>query len=380
MQARWALIALALAAEVVPLPDEWIEAWYSTSLYPYGQAAITSLSNFVPIALIDVLLVVVAIGWLVALVGDSRRLAWRRTAWRALLRTATVASLLYLAFLAAWGLNYRRVPLEDRLQLSSRGVTPDAAERLARIAVAELNRLYRPANERPGLADGRIDATLPPALASVQRQLDAPRGIVPARPKRSLLDAYFRAASVDGMTDPWFLETLTLSTLLPFERPMVIAHEWAHLAGFADEGEANFVGWLACLRADDAARYSAWLFLYAEAASALDDGQRRDVVARLADGPRADLRAINARIAADVNVVVSDVGWGLYDQYLKANGIERGRRSYTDVVRLVLGTSLGADALATASTVSGNAAAPAVNAATPPAGQPPAPLPARQTP
>lgn len=346
MQARWALIALALAAEVVPLPDEWIEAWYSTSLYPYGQAAITSLSNFVPIALIDVLLVVVAIGWLVALVGDSRRLAWRRTAWRALLRTATVASLLYLAFLAAWGLNYRRVPLEDRLQLSSRGVTPDAAERLARIAVAELNRLYRPANERPGLADGRIDATLPPALASVQRQLDAPRGIVPARPKRSLLDAYFRAASVDGMTDPWFLETLTLSTLLPFERPMVIAHEWAHLAGFADEGEANFVGWLACLRADDAARYSAWLFLYAEAASALDDGQRRDVVARLADGPRADLRAINARIAADVNVVVSDVGWGLYDQYLKANGIERGRRSYTDVVRLVLGTGLGQRAVA----------------------------------
>lgn len=380
MQARWALIALALAAAVVPLPDEWIEAWYSTSLYPYGQAAITSLSNLVPIALIDVLLVVVAFGWLVALVGDGRRLAWRRTAWRALLRTATVASLLYLAFLAAWGLNYRRVPLEDRLQLSSRGVTPDAAERLARTAVAELNRLYRPANERPGLTDGRIDATLPPALASVQRQLDAPRGIVPARPKRSLLDAYFRAASVDGMTDPWFLETLTLSTLLPFERPMVIAHEWAHLAGFADEGEANFVGWLACLRADDAARYSAWLFLYAEAASALDDGQRRDVVARLADGPRADLRAINARIAAHVNVVVSDVGWGLYDQYLKANGIERGRRSYTDVVRLVLGTSLGADALATVSTVSGNAAAPDVNAATPPAGQSPAPLPARQTP
>lgn len=380
MQARWALIALALAAAVVPLPDEWIEAWYSTSLYPYGQAAITSLSNLVPIALIDVLLVVVAIGWLVALVGDSRRLAWRRTAWRALLRTATVASLLYLAFLAAWGLNYRRVPLEDRLQLSSRGVTPDAAERLARAAVAELNRLYRPANERPALADDRIDATLPPALASVQRQLDAPRAIVPARPKRSLLDAYFRAASVDGMTDPWFLETLTLSTLLPFERPMVIAHEWAHLAGFADEGEANFVGWLACLRADDAARYSAWLFLYAEAASALDDGQRRDVIARLADGPRADLRAINARIAAHVNVVVSDVGWGLYDQYLKANGIERGRRSYTDVVRLVLGTSLGADALATASTVSGNAANPDVNAATPPAGQPPAPLPARQTP
>ena len=32
--------------------------------------------------------------------------------------------------------------------------------------------------------------------------------------------------------------------LLPFERPFVLAHEWAHLAGHADEAEASAVaGW-----------------------------------------------------------------------------------------------------------------------------------------
>ena len=43
------------------------------------------------------------------------------------------------------------------------------------------------------------------------------------------------------MTDPFLLETLIAPDLLEVERPFVIAHEWAHLAGYADESEANFV-------------------------------------------------------------------------------------------------------------------------------------------
>jgi hypothetical protein len=65
---------------------------------------------------------------------------------------------------------------------------------------------------------------------------------------------YFKAAGVEGMTDPFFLETLVAGDLLPFERPFVIAHEWSHLAGFANEGEANFLGWLTCMKGSEDAR------------------------------------------------------------------------------------------------------------------------------
>ena len=61
------------------------------------------------------------------------------------------------------------------------------------------------------------------------------------RPKPTLLGGYFHKASIAGMTDPFFLETLLAPDLLDVERPFVIAHEWAHLAGYADESEANFV-------------------------------------------------------------------------------------------------------------------------------------------
>ena len=168
------------------------------------------------------------------------------------------------------------------------------------------------------------------------------------------------------MTDPWFLETMTLSTLLPIEQPMIVAHEWAHLAGYADEGEANFVGWLTCLGGDAAARYSAWLFLYMESASAVDAAARRDVAPvarrRPARRPGRDRRAG----AGPGESACAAVGWRIYDQYLKANGVEQGTRSYTDVVRLVLGTTLGTETL---TSISGAPPDPTV-----------APPPARRTP
>ena len=67
---------------------------------------------------------------------------------------------------------------------------------------------------------------------------------MPGRLKRTLFGPYFRWTGVDGMVDPFGLEVLVNPDLLPWERPFVAAHEWAHLAGFADEAEASFVGWL----------------------------------------------------------------------------------------------------------------------------------------
>ena len=75
---------------------------------------------------------------------------------------------------------------------------------------------------------------------------------MPGRPEATLLGGYFHQAAIAGMTDPFFLETLIAPDLLDVERPFVIAHEWAHLAGYADESEANFVAWLTCRRGDAA--------------------------------------------------------------------------------------------------------------------------------
>ena len=192
----------------------------------------------------------------------------------------------YLIFLLLWGFNYRRLRLIEALPFDAARVTPKPSRQAATIAVDRVNALYRSgrAGEWPRGRPRSIrlsPARSTGALADIGRT----HRVVPGRPKRTMLDAYFRRAGVDGMTDPFFLETLIASDLLPFERPFVIAHEWSHLAGIADEGEANFVGWLACLRASPAAQYSGWLFLYRELAQAVADRRTRAVAAQAGAGP-----------------------------------------------------------------------------------------------
>jgi hypothetical protein len=340
---RAAVVVLALAAAAAPLPPSLVEHAYSTGAYPLWQHAMTTASNVTPLSLLDVLIAGIVAGWIAMVVFEWRRRqgrAWK-TAWRIAVRTSVWASALYLFFLASWGFNYRRVRLVDRLAFDAARVDADAVRALASTAVAQLNTLYAPAHATGWPEPGVVDPALASTFAVAQGDLGAARPAVPARPKRTLLDAYFRRAVVDGMTDPFFLETFVNSTVLPMERPFVVAHEWAHLAGYNDEGEANFVSWLACVRGDAARQYSGWLAIYSEASALLGRRDRQAVAEQLAAGPRDDLRAIADRILRNRSVRVSQAGWQAYNQYLKANRVEAGAASYSEVIRLILGTRLG---------------------------------------
>ena len=158
---------------------------------------------------------------------------------------------------------------------------------------------------------------------------------MPGRLKWSILGPYFRWTSVDGMINPFGLEVLANPDLLPFERPFVAAHEWAHLAGYADESEASFVGFLTCVRASTPAAYSGWLFLYWQVYGEAGPVTRKQLASELEDGPRGDIAAISERVRPGQVTVVRDAGWRVYDEYLKANRVEEGVRSYDLVLTLL---------------------------------------------
>src|SRR3984893_12385255 len=339
------LVLVAAAAALAPVPPALGEAAYSTSLYLRLQRVVTSTSNLVPFALFDALIIVTLAAWLIAIGVDRVRhhRAWTGILARLLLRTVVWAAGFYLVFLLVWGLNYRRVPLADKLRFDPHLISSDAAMSLATAAAGELNALHARAHERHWPQLPAVDPSLAASLDRTERELGATATAVPGRPKVTLLDPYVRRSGVEGMTDPYFLETMVQSDVLPFERSFILAHEWAHLAGFADESEANFVGWLTCVRASIPDRYSGWLFLYGELASAVRPHDRGELSARLAPGPLADIQAITPRVQRQVNPTVAAAGWRVYDRFLKANRVEAGTASYANVVRLVLGASFGPD-------------------------------------
>ncbi len=333
------LTALAAAAALAPLSPGLVETWYSDGVYPAIQRGLTAVSNLVPFALLDVALVGLP-AWLVWRSVDDRRAGVkgvRPLAVRAVFRAATTAAIVYLLFLCVWGLNYRRLPLAVRIPFDSAAVSQEGARTLARQAAAEVNALHTSAHAKGWGGPHDIDRSLERGFHRAASALGANSVPRIARPKSTALDLYFRRAGVAGMTDPWFLETLIASDLLPFERPAVVAHEWGHLAGLNDEGEASFLGWLSTLGAGEPARYSGWLFMYGQVARSLTPRDRAEVGAMLEEGPRQDLAAIAERQQRQVSPALADAGWRVYDRYLKANQVEAGTASYAEVVRLALG-------------------------------------------
>jgi hypothetical protein len=336
LQLTAVLAAVVLA--IAPLPPALIERWFSLRIFPHVQRVLTPASNLLPIAWLDILTIAAA-AWLAwrwrRALRSGLEPRWPRVG-RALVATTVAAAVTYLAFLALWGFNYRRVPMLARVEVARPAPATSAVAELGRQVVGRLNALHAPAHGG-GWRDAawRNDA-LTHAFAAVQQELtDAPPA-VPGRLKRSIYGPFFRWTSVDGMVNPFGLEVLANPDLLPFERPFVAAHEWGHLAGFADEPEANFVGWLACVRADVASQYSGWLYLYWQIAGELPREEREALGRALSEGPREDLAAIAARLRRGDLPALRRASWMVYDSYLKANRVEAGVRSYGAVVTLIL--------------------------------------------
>jgi Protein of unknown function (DUF3810) len=330
-RAGWTIVfALAAAAALGPIPAAAVERLYSDAVYPPVQRALTTLSNLAPFALFDALW----IGAIAVCVIVVRRYViahgWLKGGLRVLIPLSKATAVVYLAFLAMWGLNYRRVPMVEKVKFEPQRVTSQANLALAMWAVGELNADYAAAHAAPVPPDalrGWFDEAL--------RVLGRP-SIVVGRPKQTLLGWYFHQAAIAGMTDPFLLETLLSPDLFEIERPFVIAHEWAHLAGYADESEANFVAYLTCRRGTAAARYSAALVIFAYTTpDVLSPKHGLDL------GPRTDLFSMQRRYA-NTSVSLRFAAKEGYDQYLKANRVERGIESYDAVVQLILGTEYDA--------------------------------------
>lgn len=335
---------VAAASFLVPMPAWIVDEFYSRDLYPWVQNGLTAVSNLLPVAVLD-LMIVAAVAAVVYRLVRLGLQAWRdgvlAAVWEGGRRVLRAAAIVGIIFMWAWGCNYRRVPLQNSL---GKGGEVAATVAGLRLAVSDANAVatrLRPALTAapvptyPELAD-MLRAPMNTALTRLNREPLSR----PGRPKFSaILTPFFTWSGVDGMINPLVLESIVNPDLLPFERGYVLAHEWGHLAGQADEAEASAVGWFACMNGPPALAYSASLYLILEAAGNLPAEIRRKAYADLDLGVRSDLEAIGRRMRQQkpqVQRAASEV----YDQYLKANRVADGNASYSRALRLILATPI----------------------------------------
>jgi hypothetical protein len=349
-------IAAAAAIYLFQPTPAWVERHYSEGAYPLLQSWLTPISNWFPLPVSDVLILALVLGlpawWVVRLkaAGKGRR---GRASGILVFNTAVLASVIFLLFEVLWGLNYSREPLSQKLDYDQKRITRESVISLAALSTNRLNADSPEAHSSPWPDDSECARRLLPSFNAVVTDLGDSRGIAPARGKHSIFNLYLESAGIDGFTDPFGLDVILNKDLLAIETPFALAHEWAHLAGFADESEANFIAMLTCVRSEDAAvRYAGWLELYPQlphrdstgsgsAAPQTSTQSGSDGVGAeppLAPEVESDLRAIQARQAKQISPWLSSIQWRFYNRFLKANGVQAGVASYGLFIRLLLGT------------------------------------------
>jgi len=141
--------------------------------------------------------------------------------------------------------------------------------------------------------------------------------------------------STAGVYIPFVCEGHIDAGMNNIQWPFTVAHEMAHGYGYTDEGVCNFIGLLSCIKSKDHfIRYSGylsyWRYIYYDlkfAYPVIADEIYKD----LNKGVKADLAAIRRDINRfpDILPQLRDF---IYDSYLKSHGVEKGLRSYNEII------------------------------------------------
>ncbi len=326
-----------------------VEILFARGVYPRVARLLGATNSLSPVPAAELVLLVGGVVLLVLLArwwrGPRRTPAWRATLRTLALATWTTAGAVLLLFLFAWGFNYARPPLRDRLALNLEDLQAEEVLALAERFVAQTNVAYTALN-----ADPELPTSLPHALDVVDHSIDASYrqlalpgdgiSFVTSPAKGLLTSALFSRLGISGIFIPFTGEPLFNRHIPAASKPIAIAHEKAHQRGITDEGEANLAAVLACLTAPEpylqyaAALYASSTLLSAASRYAPDEVEA--IAAEWGPGPQRDLQAIREfweqhrgrmmRAANRVN-----------DAYLRSNRVDGGVQSYGRVASMLVG-------------------------------------------
>jgi hypothetical protein len=247
-----------------------------------------------------------------------------------------IAGIAYFLFIILWGLNYNRRNAFEIFGLTKQEVTLEKLYVIGTDLKDKLNQLSSGINERDLELKNVIErGNL--GYFKIQDKYPALGGNY-TNVKPVMLSAVMSYFQIWGIYSPFSFEA-NINRMIPGPLlPSTIAHELAHVRGFAREDEANFIAYLTCVNHHDAAYiYSGSLLAYisilnairstdADAAAALNKMLYPAVIDHL-----LQINKFNAKYKSVLNEISDHVN----DLFLKSNRQTDGVKSYGRMVDLI---------------------------------------------
>lgn len=370
---HWLLLVLLSLITLTKLIPLW-GFIYTTRIYPIIGSLLSPISGLFPFALGD-LFIALSIVWVIFY--PIYEIKWRKQLAKRFFflaakrgcypkkkvvfgRVAEYLLWVYAWFYIAWGLNYSQPNIYCRTGMKPVEVSEAKFREFAyRYAdsINSLNEERRVKSEETafddqresqfnGMVDDGLKNRVRDTVLKGYNEIGAKEGINAPfnqhpHAKTMLFTPLSSMSGVTGSMGPFFCEFTLNGDIRPHDYPAIYAHEFAHLLGIANEGEANFYSYIVCTASSDkAVKFSGYYHIFFHVLrNAFDilgekEGEKflkyiRPEIIQLAKSDR------NYWLSKRCKVLDAAQDF-IFDLYLRGNHVAEGRKSYSGVVGLIL--------------------------------------------
>ena len=370
---HWLLLVLLSLITLTKLIPLW-GFIYTTRIYPIIGTFLSPISGLFPFAVGDIF-IALSIVWV--FFYPIYEIKWRKQLAKRFFflaakrgcypkkkvvfgRVAEYLLWVYAWFYIAWGLNYSQPNIYCRTGMKPVEVSEAKFREFAYRYADSINYLSEERRVKSeetafddqresqfnGMVDDGLKNRVRDAVLKGYNEIGAKEGINAPfnqhpHAKTMLFTPLSSMSGVTGSMGPFFCEFTLNGDIRPHDYPAIYAHEYAHLLGIANEGEANFYSYIVCTASSDkAVKFSGYYHIFFHVLRNVFDilgekeGEKflkyiRPEIIQLAKSDR------NYWLSKRCKVLDAAQDF-IFDLYLRGNHVAEGRKSYSGVVGLIL--------------------------------------------
>lgn len=333
------------------LNNGWVEHFFVPYIYTPLSYAVGTFVSLFPFSVTELFVVVACLLSLWYIVRQIIQIVNQKgqrfkIIYKLVINILCTGAVALFLFEICMGLNYYRVSASEYLGLKVEKSTPEQLYKVCKILVNDLNesrkQMQTDQNGVAILSDNsrfKTSVAAQKAYADLQKEYPFLKGAsIKNKPLAS--SQFFSYFLTTGIYFPYTFESNINVAVPQFTIPATMCHELTHSRGFMREEEANFLGYLACLKSERADfNYSGSLMAFDYCFAKLYEADKTlaTKIAYMCDsGVITDINAQSAYWQKYIGTPISQAGDAVYDSYLQANGQSSGVKSYGLMVDLLI--------------------------------------------
>jgi hypothetical protein len=321
---------------------ELVEKYYSEGIYPVISKFLRTLFGWVPFSVGDIFYTILVFTFLRYLYLNGK--SFREEPKRLLSHIGFTLSIAYFIFHLFWGMNYYRIPIEEKFGVAKTTYTLEELEQFSKKLISETNRIQYQLTK---------DVTEPVEINLSKEEIfqvavlgyrDFSKNHTefkyqPKSLKTSLYSLPLTYMGYGGYLNPFTGEAQVNGKTPIIRFPTVSAHEIGHQIGYSSEAATNFIGFLVTSKTINLefvyASYSHALAYTLSDLKRLDEEKFNELWKSVNTGVIKNYEEIRKFWESYENPSEPIFKW-IFNAFLKANSQEDGIQSYNAVVGLLI--------------------------------------------